>query len=239
MVVNVPRTGYGPAMSATGHGMDFLAIREGSVNRLRQWKLADPGSLPLHHDEDFAWMRDADAVANRCHAIAAAIALTHRAPVKTVRTAIDDHDLEASMGQRELELLAVLEDELAMDEAPLHQLLVDIAWREEAMLALLWTLRLVDELAPDKMCSKKEAVYERLAPGLDPASAVADLRLRPLAEIAAMLDFYYCLHWHARSAQYHGEIWDFQIAPGVVLERRRALEWLFQDVAWEDVDLGT
>ena len=25
---------------------------------------------------------------------------------------------------------------------------------------------------------------------------------------------------------------------GAVLERRRALEWLFQDVPWEDVDLG-
>ena len=53
-----------------------------------------------------------------------------------------------------------------------------------------------------------------------------------------MLDFYYLLHWHARNAQYHGQMWDPEIAPGVVLERRRALEWLFQDVPWEDVDLG-
>lgn len=37
------------------------------------------------------------------------------------------------------------------------------------------------------------------------------------------------LHWHARKAQVHGDVWDCQIAPGVVLERRRALEWLFQD----------
>ena len=34
------------------------------------------------------------------------------------------------------------------------------------------------------------------------------MQLRPLAEIAAMLDFYYCLHWHARNAQYHGQMWD-------------------------------
>jgi hypothetical protein len=53
-----------------------------------------------------------------------------------------------------------------------------------------------------------------------------------------MLDFYYCLHWNARKAQYHGDVWDYQIAPGVVLERRRALEWLFQDAQWEDVDLA-
>jgi hypothetical protein len=218
--------------------MDFLAIREGSVGRLARWKLADPGTLPLHSDEDFEWMRDAGAVAARCHAIAAGLALAHRAPVKTVRDKVDEHGLERWMGRRELDLLHVLEDELEMDEGPLQQLLVDIAWREEALLALLWTLRLADDLAPDQMCPK-EAIYERLAPGLDPANAIAGLRLRPLAEIAAMLDFYYCLHWHARSAQYHGEVWDYEIAPGVVLERRRALEWLFQDVAWEDVDLAT
>jgi len=216
--------------------MDFLAIRRRSVGQLGQWKLADPGTLPLHSDEDFAWMRDAVGVASRCHAIAAALALAHRAPVWVVRRKIDDHALEPWMGARELQLLGVLEDEIEMDEWALHQLLVDIAWREEALLALLWTLRLVDALAPDAMCPR-QAVYERLAPGLDPANSRADLRLRPLGEIATMLDLYYCLHWHARSAQYHGTAWDYKIAPGVVLERRHALEWLFQDVAWEDVDL--
>ncbi len=218
-------------------GMDFLAIRERSVERLRQWKLSDPGPLPLHGDEDFAWMRAADSVADRCHAIAAALALAHRAPVRTVRDVLDEHDLERWLGARELELLHVLEGETERDEGELQQLLVDVSWREEALHALLWTLGLVEDLPPDRMCPK-EPVYERLAPGLDPGRARRDLRLRPLSEIAAMLDFYYCLHWHARKAQYHGDVWDYEIAPGVVLERRRALEWLFQDAPWEEVDLA-
>jgi len=217
--------------------MDFLAIREQSVKRLGQWKLSDTGSLPLHSDEDFDWMRGAPAVADRCHAIAAALALAHRAPVSTVRGAIDEHDLEGSLGARELELLRVLEGDDEVSEPQLQQLLVDISWREEALHALLWVLTIVDELPPDQMCPK-QPVYEQLAPGLDPGRARDDLRLRPLLEIAAMLDFYYCLHWHARKAQYHGDVWDYQIAPSVVLERRRALEWLFQDGQWEDVDLA-
>lgn len=73
---------------------------------------------------------------------------------------------------------------------------------------------------------------------MDPARGRTDVSLRPVAEIAAMLDLYYCLHWHARNAQYHGRAWGTAIAPGAVLERRHALEWLFQDVPWEDVDLG-
>jgi hypothetical protein len=219
------------------HGIDFLAIREQSVQRLRRWKLSDTGSLPLHGDEDFEWMRDAACVARRCHAIAAALALAHRAPVRRVREAVDEHRLERSLGTRELELLRVLEGDAKAGEPELQQLLVDIAWREEALHALLWALRHVDDLPPDRMCPK-QPVYDRLAPGLDPARASQDVQLRPLGELAAMLDFYYCLHWHARKAQYHGDIWDYQIAPGVVLERRRALEWLFQDAAWEDVDLA-
>lgn len=217
--------------------MDFLAIREQSVRRLKRWKLSDTGPLPLHVDEDFEWVREPAAIADRCHAIAAALALAHRAPVATVRRAVDEHDLERSMGSRELELLAIIEGEVEPDEQALQQLLVDISWREEALHALLWVLRLVDDLPPDEMCPK-QPVYEQLAPGLDPGRAREDIRTRPLSEIAAMLDFYYCLHWHARKAQYHGDVWDVQIAPSVVLERRRALEWLFQDARWEDVDLA-
>lgn len=219
------------------HGMDFLAIREQSVRRLRRWKLSDPGSLPLHGDGDFEWVRSAAAVVDRCHAIAAALALAHRAPARTVRAAIDEHDLEPSMGARELELLRVLEGAEEPDEQTLQQLLVEVSWREEALHALLWVLRLVEDLPPDRMCPK-QPVYEELAPGLDPRRAREDLQMRPLSEIATMLDFYYCLHWHARKAQYHGDVWDYEIAPGVVLERRRALEWLFQDACWEDVDLA-
>ncbi|MEA2224218.1 MAG: hypothetical protein QOH83_2594 [Solirubrobacteraceae bacterium] len=219
------------------HGMDFLAIREQSVQRLGQWKLSDPGPLPLHREKDFDWMRSTPSVTDRCHAIAAALALAHRAPVQTVRAAVDDNDLEGSLGARERELLRVREGDVDAGEAELQQLLVDISWREEALHALLWALGLVDDLPPDQMCPKSP-VYELLAPGLDPGNARQDVQLRPLAQIAAMLDFYYCLHWHARKAQYHGDVWDYQIAPGVVLERRRALEWLFQDAEWEDVDLA-
>ena len=125
-----------------------------------------------------------------------------------------------------------------MGRDELHRTTVDISWREEALWALMWALELVDDLPPDQLCGQ-DPFYERLAPDMDPARGLADVALRPHAEIVAMLDFYYCLHWHARKAQYHGARWDSEIVPGAVLERRRALEWLFQDLPWEDVDLGT
>jgi hypothetical protein len=217
--------------------MDYLAIRERSVHNLGRWKLPDPGVLPLHSDADFDWVRDASSVAARCHAIAAALALQQGAPPGRIRRALHDNGLEPWLAERELRLLRHLERDLALDAEDLHQTSVDISWREEALWALMWAIGLVDDLPPDELCDR-EPFYERLAPDVDPANGRTDVALRPLAELAAMLDFYYCLHWHARNAQYHGRMWDPEIAPGVVLERRRALEWLFQDVPWDDVDLG-
>ena len=217
--------------------MDYVAIRERSVRRLVRWKLPDPGVLPLHGDEDFDWVRDSRAVSARCHAIAAALALRQRAPAERIRNALEDNDLERWMSATERLFLRDLEGEAELDDERRHRLAVDISWSEEALWALLWSLELVDDLPPDELCGR-EPFYERLAPGMDPSKGRTDVLLRPLPEIAAMLDFYYLLHWHARNAQYHGQAWDNEIAPGAVLERRRALEWLFQDVAWEDVDLG-
>ena len=218
--------------------MDYLAIRERSVRKLASWKLSDPGVLPLHSDEDFDWIRDAHDVAARCHAIAAALALQQKAPPARIRGALRDNDLVRWLAASELRFLRHLEGEVDMGRDELHRTTVDISWREEALWALMWALELVDDLPPDQLCGQ-DPFYERLAPDMDPARGLADVALRPLAEIVAMLDFYYCLHWHARKAQYHGDVWDYGIAPGVVLERRRALEWLFQDVPWDDVDLAT
>lgn len=218
--------------------MDYVAIRERSVRKLARWKLPDPGVLPLHRDADFDWMRDARSVASRCHAIAAALALQQGAPPERIRQAVADNDLEGSLATLELRFLRHLVGDDAMDPEEHHQAAVDVSWREEALWALLWCLELVDDLPPDELCGR-DPFYERLAPGMDPARGRTDVALRPLPDIVVMLDFYYLLHWHARNAQYHGRLWNAAIAPGAVLERRRALEWLFQDVAWDDVDLGT
>ena len=218
--------------------MDYVAIRERSLRKLARFKLSDPGVLPLHSDEDFDWIRDARDVAARCHAIAAALALQHKAPPARIRAALRDNDLERWLAASELHFLRHLEGEVDMGRDELHRTTVDISWREEALWALMWALELVDDLPPDQLCGQ-DPFYERLAPDMDPSRGLTDVVLRPLPEIVAMLDFYYLLHWHARNAQYHGAVWDPQIAPGAVLERRRALEWLFQDEPWEDVDLGT
>ena len=218
--------------------MDYLAIRERSVHKLARWKLPDPGVLPLHSDADFDWIRDARDVAARCHAIAAALALQQGAPPKRIRArARRQRPRALARASASCASCATSSASSRWTAEELHQTSVDISWREEALWALMWSIELVDDLPPTSSATASRSTSASRRTSIPPKGRT-DVALRPLAELAAMLDFYYCLHWHARNAQYHGQMWDPEIAPGVVLERRRALEWLFQDVPWEDVDLG-
>ena len=61
---------------------------------------------------------------------------------------------------------------------------------------------------------RPQAVLRAPRPRPRPRQGQDDVALRPLAELAAMLDFYYCLHWHARNAQYHGQMGIPRSPPG-------------------------
>ena len=67
---------------------------------------------------------------------------------------------------------------------------------------------------------------------------------RPVAEVDALEDLFYCAHNAARSAQLGGDTVSDAFHPvrdgGVVQERRHALTWaLSPGVAWDDTDLST
>jgi hypothetical protein len=219
---------------------DYEALRRATVARLAEHGLGDPDALPRLSDDDFRWIRPIDQVVARCHALAGIIGLQQGADPDDVSDAMEELDLVPWLAGRELLLY---EHRTAGREATpeaLEQAEVDVTWRQEALWALLWALVLVADLPPDEDCGDSEA-YERLAPGLDPRRTVEGVALRPVDELAAMLDLYYCLHWHQREHEHFGRRdWsDERLKPGVVWERREALEWLIQDVPWDEVDAST
>jgi hypothetical protein len=63
--------------------------------------------------------------------------------------------------------------------------------------------------------------------------------LRPISEIVAACDLAYCLHWAIHDAQLKGTKVAGKVEAYVILERRRALEWLLTDECWEDLTLDT
>lgn len=63
--------------------------------------------------------------------------------------------------------------------------------------------------------------------------------IRTLEEIASACDLAYCLHWSLRQAQHEEKPVPGKAAPHVIIERRRALEWLISSEPWDEVSLDT
>lgn len=65
------------------------------------------------------------------------------------------------------------------------------------------------------------------------------LKLRSETELLEKADLAYCLHWAIRDAELNGNPTPGSVPARVVVERRRALEWMLGEESWDDASLDT
>ncbi|MBX3443950.1 MAG: DUF4272 domain-containing protein [Planctomyces sp.] len=110
----------------------------------------------------------------------------------------------------------------------------------EAMWALAWSIQCVPGLDFAKPC---DADFVLRLPDLKGGRSSQPFRgrgeMRPASQVVSACDLAYCLHWGIRDSQYRGEKSPGAVDPYVIVERRRALEWLLTDEPWEDISLDT
>jgi len=110
----------------------------------------------------------------------------------------------------------------------------------EGLWTLAWTVGIVDKFSFVELCGDS---LVRVLPNLSAKETGQSLRdkvrLRPLEQIVAACDLAYCLHWAIRHSELVGTEPPKRIVPYVVIERRRALEWLLGDEEWDEVALDT
>lgn len=116
-------------------------------------------------------------------------------------------------------------------------------WQVEAIWALVWAGGFFPTLDFGQTCSNSLVT---MLPDLKAGAASDAFReayvMRPVDEIAPMVDLAYCLHWAIREQQLHGKHpqRSKKIVPDqVIVQRRQALEWLAGDQAWDEVSLDT
>ena len=63
--------------------------------------------------------------------------------------------------------------------------------------------------------------------------------LRSAEEILSALDISYCLHWAIRDAALTCSPAPAKLTGYVIVERRRALEWLVSEEGWDELTLDT
>jgi len=110
----------------------------------------------------------------------------------------------------------------------------------ESMWALAWAMGIVNELNFAKDCDNR---FVTTLPNLKQSQSSADFRkkanARPLEQVVAACDLAYCLHWAIRQSELTGKQPLENLKSYVVVERRRALEWLLSKEPWDQVPLDT
>lgn len=110
----------------------------------------------------------------------------------------------------------------------------------EGMWALAWALSLVSRLDFWKDSDNK---FVTILPNLKAGESSTELRrklhMRPIDDLISACDLAYCLHWAVRQAELNGKQPPAGLKGYVVIERRRALEWLLGNEPWDAVSLDT
>lgn len=210
--------------------IDALAVKKESERivleaggRICDW-------LPIL-DVDARKLRTVDEVRDRALVMNALINLAFEAPVHVIAGWIRENRVEHALTDAERALLA--KEELAEQE------MINLHWYLESLWSLMWAGGLVDRMdftdgVPDTMAS--------LCPDLqrgDDGSKFSRFKLRPFDELFRELDLHYRLHWYARDGLINNTPTP-PIEHSVILERRKALEWLLNpSLAWDDVSLDT
>ncbi len=212
--------------------------RDASNKKIKSLGIACFETLPLREDESEITLKSLDAICRR--AIAALLSTQVACLVET-----GEHEQAVAYFKPLLNKFSVSQDLNALELrlfSGMHskQDAIDVAWEYEAYWALVWALGLIDNISDaSSICDVSQAISF-----VSQANSFEDFleqcQLRNKAEILDMLDLYYRYHWATTEQRIHPETSIGELNPSIVVERRRALEWLICDEQdWHQISLDT
>jgi len=158
------------------------------------------------------------------------VAVAHGFERERARHWISHNELTSSLSEREREFI----DDVSKAD---HR---EFMAQGESLWALVWAVGKIEKIDFAQRCS---AGLVKMLPDLlndAPGESWAQsLKLRTELDIIAACDLAYRLHWAITDAHLQGVQVQSKVPPYVVIERRRALEWMLQAGNWDDVVLDT
>lgn len=135
---------------------------------------------------------------------------------KQVRDLVTRWKIGASLSHEEARFLA--------SDIQTESQRIQMSWRIEAMIPLMWSIGMLDEMPPpdDQFDAEYLADYWNTFS----EETWALVMPRPLHEIQAQADLIGNLHWTIRDARLNGAATPQGLEAGVVQERHYALNWL-------------
>lgn len=120
------------------------------------------------------------------------------------------------------------------------QEVTDVIWTYEAYWVLIWALGYVNELNfPKDICDVEVAKNIATLYG-SYEEFKQNAKLKDIEEVLDQLDLYYRYHWAVDEKRINPETAIGELNPDVVIERRRALEWLVsKQHDWNEISMDT
>ncbi|WP_125205893.1 DUF4272 domain-containing protein [Capsulimonas corticalis] len=164
----------------------------------------------------------------------ALVNIAYGAPIPVIKKWITDNGLTAYLSKKERLLLEKRNEDLTDQEQ------TDLYWSMEALWALIWAGGLTSDLPIDTPVSKTMAsLLPNLQKNENGASFSAKMHLRSYTQLYSMLDLYYRANWSTNNARLHGGP-SGKISGDIVMERRKALEWLMDSESdWDNTNANT
>ena len=177
--------------------------------------------------------RGSREVADRAMVLGVLVNLSFGAPLKLVRSWLEEHGLENRLSPEEREIVLASQD-------PSEAIKNRLRWNIEALWAAVWAGGLVDDLGPATPIGDQLAgLLPDLRTQESPRRFLETFNTRSPATLLSKLDLLYRAHWAARDCRLSVST-DCPFDEGIVHERRRLLEWaLNATVDWDDVEMST
>lgn len=178
-------------------------------------------------------LRTLEEIKGRMSVMNALINIAFKAPTYVIEEWIEEHDLTKYLSTLEKALLGKENHELTDYD------INSLKWYLESLWALMWVTGMIPELEAENHVGNDMA---SLLPNLQRGEnnkKLEDLKLlKPEIEIYKMLDYYFRLHWYCVDERLNGR--KGKLNEGIILERRKSLEWVFnRSEDWDSVDMST
>lgn len=205
-----------------------IRARQATKRVLRSFSIDIPDSLPLL--ETVAIERTSDEICSRLLAMHAAAAVAFGFPRPNAINWIHAHDIGPSLSPDERAFIFNGESH--------PQMLMD---QIEGMWVLAWAISIVDSMDFRKTCDDQ---FVFMLPNLkvmeDPAAFYGRATTRSLDDLVQACDLAFGLHWALREAELTNKSpeprWPTE---ALVVNRRRAIEWILHEEPWHEIALDT
>lgn len=190
----------------------------------------------MEHEEDECiddQIKTAEEIARRSIVLGALISTTYGAPLQDVCSWLKTENLWEDLSPEELKYIKNPTDK---------KLQINLSWRSEALIVLLWTINKISLLPP--LTTEYDTTLIKsilVAPPSSTKQFISSAYLRDEEEILQEYETVYESHWSVRDAKIHNKPIPNNLNPGVVYERHFGFNYVtgYCSLPWDEITCDT